>query len=167
VEERNTWQNDGTSGSPDLMRLAAEQAAGYLYAVPVGSPLPLDSSSDLCDTFELLLPALLRREHPEWRKESIDGFYFSRAVRSDESSAELVGTCILISDQSVTPFALDLSLSDSRELRSLRIRIGEPGRGPLGISGPTCNSGKAMAMLSAMDTRVAEIAWVYDVDLHR
>lgn len=151
--------------SPDLERLAAEQVAGCLKQVPVGSPLPIDSSSELCDTLEPLIPEILRRTHPEWGDESIDGFFFSSAVKKDDASAELAGTCILISDQTVTPFALDLRLSDRQEFAFFRIRLGEPGEGPLGISGPECTSRGARDMLLALNSRLEQVDWVYDVAL--
>lgn len=151
--------------SPDLKRLAAEQIAACLEAVPIGAPLLVDSSSDLCDTLELLVPEILRREHSEWGNESIDGFFFSFAVKTDEASAELAGTCILISDQTVTPFALNVSLSNRFEFGSFRVRLGEPGGGPLGISGPACNSRAAHEMLLALDVRLERVDWIYDVSL--
>src|SRR4051812_43693379 len=113
--------------SPDLERLAAEQVSTYLERVSVGSSLPIDSSAALCDILELLVPEILRRSNPEWQKESIDGFFFSTAVKTADVSAQLAGTCILISDQTVTPFALSLRLSDAHRFHEIRIRLGEPG----------------------------------------
>ncbi|MGO9973630.1 MAG: hypothetical protein ACLP01_12675 [Solirubrobacteraceae bacterium] len=149
--------------APDLGQLAAEQIAACLHAVSGGSPLQVDSSSELCFTLELLIPEVLRRKHPEWARESIDGFFFSSAVKTAERSAELAGTCILIGDQAVTPFALTLSLSDAEGFRAFRIRLGEPGKGPLGISGPECNSPAARDVLVGLNTRLERINWVYDV----
>lgn len=149
--------------SPNLERLAAEQVADYLERVPVGSSLPIDSSAALCDILELLVPELLRRRYPEWQEESIDGFFFSSAVKNDAVSAELKGTCILISDQTVTPFSLSIRLSVPHRFETLRIRLGEPGGGPLGISGPACNSRAAQKMLLALNARVEAVHWVYDV----
>jgi hypothetical protein len=106
-----------------------------------------------------------RRKHPEWENESIDGFFFSSAVKSQEASAALVGTCILISDQAVTPFAMNLSLLDPRGFRAFRIRLGESGVGTLGISGPQCNSGAAREMLVDLNARMAVVDWVYDIAL--
>jgi hypothetical protein len=154
----------GTNDSrrPDLTRLAASQFAACLNGRAVGESLALDSSSDLCNTLELLIPAALRRSHPEWATESIDGFFFSSAVKSYDESAELVGTCILISDQTVTPFVLDVALGDAETFRSFRIRLGEAGNGPLGISGPKCTSDAAREMLRTLNARLDRIAWTYD-----
>lgn len=151
----------------DLMQLAASQAAGYLSEVSVGSPLPLDSSADLFDTLELLLPEILRRRHPEWASESLDGFTIASAVKVDEMSAEIVGTAILMSDQAVTPFELYVLVTESGAFRGLRIRMGEAGGGPLGISGPVWGSRAARAMLMAIKPRVVSVDWIYDVAIEK
>lgn len=151
--------------SPDLRRLAAEQVASYLDQVAVGSSLPIGSSAVLCDILELLVPEILRRSNPEWQTESIDGFFISSAVKTDDLSAEMQGTCILISDQAVTPFAFSMRLCDPHHLESLRIRLGEPGSGPLRISGPASNSRAAEELLRALDARIEAVDWVYDVAL--
>lgn len=148
--------------SPDLERLAAEHVASYLEGVIVGLSLPIDSSAPLCDVLELLVPEILRRDSPEWLEESIDGFIFSSAVKTGQASAELVGICILISDQTVTPFVLSIRLSDRHRFESLRIRLGEPGSGSLGISGPPCNSRAAQTLLAGLTERLDTVKWVYD-----
>jgi hypothetical protein len=152
----------GDGGFPDLMRLAAEQIAGYLESAPVGSQLPIQSSAALCDILERLVPCVLRLHHPEWQSESIDGFFFSSAVKTDEASVELTGMCILIRDQSVTPFRLNMHLSDPLELARLRIRLGEPGGGALGISGPAVTSNAATRALDGLGGCVETVDWVYD-----
>lgn len=160
---RDDGQVENEKWRSDLARIAAEKVATCLEGVPIGAQLALDSSSALCDTLEVLLPEVLRGDHPEWDRESLDGFFFSSTLKSGERAAELAGTCTLISDQTVTPFALTFNLSGSREFRSLRIRLGESGGGPLGISGPDCNSRAAQEMLLAINARMDLIDWVYDV----
>lgn len=149
---------------PDLSRLAAEHLATLLESVPVGAPLLIEPAAGLCDVLEFLVPSVLRRRHPEWGGESLDGLRFSSAVKTGELSAQLTGLCILISDQSVTPFRLSIRLSDSGGLARLRIRLGEPGGGPLGISGPSVNSNAASRLLGALDGRAEAIDWVYEVE---
>ena len=125
----------------------------------------MESSSDLFGTLEVLIPAILRSRHPEWSEESIDGFFLSSAVKGFDGAAEILGTCILISDQTVTPFAIDVAVTSAETFRSFRIRLGEAGHGPLGISGPKCTSPAARELLNALNTRLDQIAWVYDVAL--
>jgi len=151
--------------SPDLELLAARQLADLLENVVIGASVPISSSSDICDTLELLVPQVLRVARPEWERESIDGFDFSHAVKRGVASAELAGMCILISDQAVTPFRLDLTIADDGSLRSSSIRVGEPGNGPLGISGPACNSRAAAELLAGLDARMDRIDWVYSATM--
>lgn len=153
--------------APDLERLVARQLAAQLDDLAVGSRLVIDSSSDLAYSLEVFITKVLQLEHSEWERESIDGFFFSSAVKSDAQSAELAGTCILITDQTVTPFLLDLAATEEGdELRAFRIRLGERGIGPLGISGPPCNSPAAQNLLFALNERLQQIDWVYDVTGH-
>ena len=153
----------GSPSNPDLSRLAATQIAACLEGVDVGSALPIDSASDLCDTLEYVIPAILSDAHREWEGESHDGFYISSAVKSGDAGAALAGTCILISDQTVTPFALDVNLADAGTFRTFRVRLGEPGSGRLGISGPPVHSSAAREMLWALNDRLERVAWAYDV----
>lgn len=131
--------------------------------VAVGDALPIDPSSELCPVMERLVPDMLLAHHREWAVESIDGFFFSSAVRSGDLAAALAGTCILIRDQRVTPFAFDLSLADPHTLRAMRIRLGEPGGGPLGISGPACNSSAARILLWTLSDRLKQVDWAYEI----
>ena len=134
--------------------------------VAPGSPLPIDSSSGLSGTLERLVPQLLAVDHEEWRGETLDGFYFSSAVKSDDGSAVLTGLCILLSDQTLTPFILNLSLSEEAALGAGRIRLGEPGEGRLGISGPPWGSSDVLKRLWALDARLETVDWVYDVSIN-
>jgi hypothetical protein len=148
---------------PDLERLAADEARACLGERPIGSELALGPSSQLSKVLEFLVPQILRREHPEWRRESLDGFEFSSSIKTGETSAVLTGICILISDQAVTPCTFDIELGDTRPFRSFRVRLGEPGTGPLGISGPPWGSPAAARLLLNLDSRLERIPWVYDI----
>jgi hypothetical protein len=144
------------------LRAGAELAA-LLADLPVGAPLAIHSGSEISTTLEYLVPRLLRRDHHEWSQESIDGFYFSHAVKTGSNSADLAGLCILISDQTLTPFQLSLSLSLEDTFDSFRIRLGEPGEGALGISGPDWSPETASSLPLTLDDRLDQIDWVYDL----
>jgi hypothetical protein len=150
---------------PDLMLKAAEELAACMNGVAVGSPLPIDSSSELSATLEYLVPQLLAQSYPEWRGESLDGFYFSSAARSEEDSALLTGLCILMSDQTLTPFTFNLGLSDEAKLERVRIRLGEPGGGQLGISLWKWGSTDVLKNVWALNARLETIDWVYDIEI--
>jgi hypothetical protein len=127
----------------------------------LNGPVVVDVTEDGLFALELLIPAVLCKTYPEWCTESIDGFRIASVQRHNVLSLTMLGLCILITDQSVTPFELSLSLVASGSMADLEIQIGEPGIGSLGISGPPCNSQLADALLAELGTRQAEIAWVY------
>src|SRR5439155_15185248 len=115
-------------------RLAAELDR-LLSGMPVGAHPEVPPSSDVCASLELLLPRVLRPSYPDWEKESLDGIFVARATKTGSVTMELVGTCILISDQTVTPFVVDLEVvraTDVGHARVTRLLLGEPGTGPLG-----------------------------------
>lgn len=142
----------------------ASELHALLARVAVGSTFTVAPSSDLCASLELFIPTLLSARHPEWKSESLDGVFVAIARKTGAATAELAGTCILISDQTVTPLLTEITLSLSGErIESFRARIGEPGGGRLGISGPGCNSKEAQAPLAAVDARRRSIAWAYDI----
>ena len=153
---------------PDLWAIAAGQLAESVLQASKGSEVGDPSLHGLEDTLELLVPQVLGAKYPAWERESIDGFNFSSPPRSSGNSLCVFGTCILISDQTVTPFLLELVLSSDRStIRSLKIRVGEPGVGELGISGPNCRSRGAARALATLDTRIDTVHWVYQEDLVR
>jgi len=155
--------------SADLDVRVASQLEELLAGVPVGSEFSILPSSDLCYSLELFMPRVLRRLHPEWSTESCDGIFVARALKIGPKEVDIAGACILISDQTVTPFRVELLLSPSgKAIRSFRVRLGEPGGGRLGISGPSCNSPEAEELLSTLPARLHDVDWSYDVaDDHR
>jgi hypothetical protein len=157
---------EGRREPPDLMVKAARELSACMDGVAPGSPLLLDASSGLSGTLERLVPQLLAVEHGEWRGESLDGFYFSSAVKSDDGSAVLTGLCMLLSDQTLTPFIFNLSLSDEAELGAIRIRLGEPGEGHLGISGPAWGSSEVLKSLWTLEAQLETVDWAYDVSIN-
>jgi hypothetical protein len=151
--------------SPDLERLAATELAILLNDLEVGSHVSIDSSSEICYILELLIPKILRREHREWGEESLDGFFFSCAIKTGQDSCELAGTCVLIRDQTVTPFALNMSVANAGVFGSFRIKLGEPGKGLLGISGPKVSTRAAQELLLNLNERLDWIDWAYEAAL--
>ena len=43
----------------------------------------------------------------------------------------------------------------------LRLNLGEPGSGQLGISGPPANSTQSRQLLGTLIDRIADVAWSY------
>jgi hypothetical protein len=143
--------------------LAADLRA-VLTDVPVGADFEVTPAAEICTSLELFVPEMLRRQFSGWARESIDGFYVAKATKVGDDAAELAGTCILISDQTVTPFWVRLQWSVTRnKVASYEIRLGEPGRGTLGISGPPCNSREATDMLLRIIDRLHGVRWAFRV----
>ena len=156
------------SGGRQVSRNVVSQLASELHdlmqGLPIGAQFAVPSSADICYSLELFIPGVLRQRYPEWEKESLDGIFVARATKTGSAAAELIGTCILITDQTVTPFLLDLNVSqqgDSDAVTAVRVMLGEPGSGPLGISGPPCNSRDAQRLLMSLVDKIDEVAWSY------
>ncbi|WP_437875264.1 hypothetical protein [Sorangium sp. So ce513] len=156
--------SDGRHVSRDAASQLASELHDLMQGLPVGAQFTVPPSADICCSLELFIPGVLRLQYPEWEKESLDGIFVARATKTGSAAAELIGTCILISDQTVTPFLLDLNVSrkdDFHAVTAFQIMIGEPGSGPLGISGPPCNSREAQRLLMSLIDRIDEVAWSY------
>jgi hypothetical protein len=132
---------------------------------PIHSEFYIEQSADWLFALELWIPWQLMQKFHEWREESIDGFSIAMAYTTSDSVIRIIGTCILISDQTVTPFVLDLALTNHRgQIESFRLSLGEKGGGHLGISGPAYGSEKAIDLLENLVTRLSDICWVYTIE---
>lgn len=150
---------------PGLKAILATEMAEILEPVPPGTRFSVPPHEHICGSLELFIPALLRTRFPEWERESLDGIFVARATKTGPGTARFLGTCILISDQTITPLWLELSLSPAKDaLSSYRVLLGEPGSGRLGISGPPCNSEAARQMLETITSRFETIRWSYSME---
>jgi hypothetical protein len=121
-----------------------------------------DFRSVLSD-LELFLPAILGEIHGEWKNESLDGIVSAAARKTGPDEAEIIGLCILISDQTLTPIAVRLQVSpSSNELAWLECNVGEHGDEKAGMLRTPYNamSGKQLAMVAE---RRNGIDWAYRV----
>ena len=83
---------------------------------------------------EYFLPAVLSQVHPYWKGESLDGFFLSETKKLGHEKAELRGMCILISDQALTPFHIQMQLSASAdEIAWMECQLGKRGDGAGGM----------------------------------
>lgn len=155
----------GTTRADDLRSQLVIELKEALGTVRVGEQFSVRPSDEICSSLELYLPQLLRAHYSKWRTESLDGIFVARALKSSTVAAQLVGTCILISDQTVTPFMLDIGLSAAGDsVGKVRLVLGEPGTGTLGVSGPPCDSREAQRLLASLTDRIDRIAWVFVVE---
>ncbi len=110
---------------------------------------------------EYFLPEVLREIHPEWRHESLDGIIPLVARRTRQGEAEIVGLCILISDQTLTPLHLFLQIAPSvDEVSWLECRLGEKGKHGMVRTPYDKMSSKR---LYALEGNADGIEWVYKV----
>ena len=153
---------DAEGSAKRVEAIVAAEVAAMTAGMPIGAEFAVASSARICPALEYFIPQLLCRTFPEWKGESLDGFFIARARKTGPRAVELVGTCILITDQAVTPFMLTLESSPSRDsVTSHRVHLGERGRGPLGISVADCNSTKAARLLETLVARLDRVSWTY------
>lgn len=143
-------------GGRTLREALALSADGH--ALPESGPF-----LDLQSVLERLVPAILG-----WKHESLDGFRFAAAKRLSAHDAECCGLCLLISDQTWTPFHLRLALrpgDDSVHFVECRVgerdqRTGKMVRVPYGAS-------RVSKDLVALPQRLESVSWVYDLNQPR
>jgi hypothetical protein len=154
-----------TSGEADRVSTQlAVQLRELLDGLPVGAHFEVHPGADICFSLELFLPRALREQHTEWEKESLDGIFVARATKTGPTAAKLVCIAILISDQTVTPFVVELAAPEVRGVAVRHLSIGEAGAGPLGIAGPAANSKDAQRLLATLLGRIHEVAWSYTLE---
>jgi hypothetical protein len=143
---------------------AASDLRAHLNGVVVGPEFKVGQTADLRASLERYIPQLLSHHYSTWEWESLDGFHFSSVMKVGPATAEFSGPCILISDQTVTPFFIRLTIAESdNSVTSYQVLLGEPGGGHLGISGPPCNSLRAQKVLAKLPSKLNDIRWQYRV----
>jgi len=144
--------------------LLAEAVLLALKDQDVGAMVMPDPASDICASLERFVPEVLARNNPEWNGESLDGVFVVQGAKVDNRRLRLLGTAILISDQRVTPLLVEIEpLEAGDAIANYAMKVGEPGEGPLQISGPPCNSGAATRLLHRLPNRqeLGRVDWVY------
>ena len=83
---------------------------------------------DLLTGLEYFLPEVLAEVYPYWKSESLDGFFVYAARKTRVNEMVFMGLCVLISDQTVTPFHVSLrSPTAGDELEWMECRHGNRG----------------------------------------
>jgi hypothetical protein len=90
---------------------------------------PIPDSDELRDALgglEWFLPEVLKEIHPQWKNESLDGIFPGRAVKVGDDEIDVIGACILITDQTLTPLRVRLQLDPAHGVVSwLECWLGE------------------------------------------
>lgn len=148
--------------SSTLETQMAQLLSAHLQETPEGAEFQVEPSSSLCSALEVHLPHVLSASYPQWKSETLDGLFVVVARKTGPETAELAGMCILMGDQTVTPFSLRFVLDPTHtSVKTLSIRLGEPGGGRLGISGPPCHSDRAWKLHYTLRERLPMIRWAY------
>jgi hypothetical protein len=117
---------------------------------------------DFFNSLEFYLPEFLRRTFPEWEHESLDGFCPLVARKIGDAGVEMIGLCILITDQSLTPIHLHIQASSTiDEVSWLRCKLGEACEH--GMRRTPWSRDSKHELVRALERRADTIAWVYDV----
>ena len=141
-----------------LESLVSVRLRAVLAVLGDGASIPASSAfQELQDALESWVPALLG-----WRHESIDAFRFASARRLSDLTAEFLGLCLLISDQTWTPLHLRVTLAPSSDsVASVQCGLGEPGIGASGLLRVPYASKEADTLLASLPSRVHELPWVF------
>lgn len=75
---------------------------------------------------EYFIPQVLREIHAEWKHESLDAVFPETATKTAELEIEIIGTCIVISDQTMVPTYTWIRVSQHDDtIESMQCRLGE------------------------------------------
>jgi hypothetical protein len=136
-----------------------------LSSIPDGGTIEdSDEFLDLQSALELFLPVVLRERYPnEWRGESLDGFRLAVARKVGPAEAELIGLCLLISDQTWTPVHVRLrSGSSGTSIPWVRCKLGT--RDSSGLTRLPYESSKVSKLLYTVSERPESLNWMYSVE---
>lgn len=113
----------------------AQRLRAVLARAAVGKALDQgDELREMLSALEWYLPCVLEEIHAYWKNESLDGVLCSKLTRTGPTSAELLGICILMNDQTIVPAHVRLRLSKTTdEIEWLECRLGERGNGAGGM----------------------------------
>ena len=112
---------------------------------------------------ERFLPECLAENHPSpWRKESLDAFRFALRRKVGPNEVELLGVCLLISDQTWTPFrALLRASSTDTGLDRVDFTLGETDGLGRGMVRTPYASSKLTELLYRLANRPESVDWSY------
>lgn len=134
-----------------------------LDSLPVGAMIPdTEDLKSFLGGMEYFIPGMLRELHPEWNKESLDGILPAKALKVGPGEAEIVGECVLTTNQTKTPIHLRIQVDTIQsEISWLECRLGQQStdgmkRIPYGKMWP-------MKGLLAIADQPDSIEWAYKV----
>ncbi len=115
---------------------------------------------------ERFLPTVLRESYPaQWRNESFDGFRLAVARRTGNLEAELIGICLMISDQTWTPIHVRLrAAAEADSISWVICRVGSRvGAGLKFTRLPYDANKKVSQLLDSVAEKPENIVWAFTV----
>ena len=113
-------------------------------------------------SLEYFVPATLAEVYPDWKNESLDGFYRVTLRKIGSREVEFFSLCILITDQTTTPIHLKFKLHDATDaISSLDFRVGE--KSAEGMIRLKWQKHAIADRLHELAKRKSQIQWVYKV----
>ena len=120
-----------------------------------------DDFRDVLTALEFFLSKLLREAYPNFKDESLDGIYPEAARKTGDDEIEIIGLCVLISDQTLTPLQVRLQLDATDDACSwIECRLGES------IAGEMRKAPYSRSLVSGklqVVERLDSVEWVYRV----
>jgi len=110
------------------------------------------------------LSTCCRRCWPQRQHESLDGTLSAVTRKIGPREIEVIGFCVLMSDQSLAPVYVRLCISSEEdEIASIECRVGEPGDGAGGLHCiPYDSQPRRLAThLASVGDRATQTKWVY------
>jgi hypothetical protein len=132
------------------------------------------ASDELRDVQEGLvwwLPGIFEEIHPEFRYICLDGVWSAMARKTGPGEIEILGLCIFIEDQTLTPLYVRMQIAESTdEVSWLLCKLGERLKGERGETGkhgmvrlPYSSFDRAIGRVYRLDGNPDGIDWVYSV----
>jgi hypothetical protein len=112
---------------PKLKDAAVRSLRTLLDGIVNGASIDCsDNFRDILSSLEFFLPEILQEKYQEWKDEEMDGIYPAVAYKIRPGEVEIIGLCILNSDQTFTPIHILLKVSTLKdEIEWLECKVGE------------------------------------------
>ena len=109
---------------------------------------------------EYFIPEILREVHSEWKHEGLDGVCPEIVTKTAKCEIEIIGTCIVISDQAVVPSYNLIRVSATDDvIESMECKLGEL----IGDSMKRVPYGSKSGVRKPIASHVDLIKWAYHI----
>lgn len=133
-----------------------------LCRLPVGRSIPeSEYLRAVVSRLTSLVTTMLREVHAQWKHESLDDILPLVTRKTGVSEIQIIGHCILISDQTLAPIHLIAQVSpNDDEITYMECRLGERGPGGM-IRTPYTASFPSSRKLLALESQPDRFNWMY------